>query len=165
MQQHWNKEGISIASEHDVIMMIYGAVPEARHFEALQHVEEEVLAKNAHGMTIFNLMTRPSKMLGIGSEARTLAMSLGRRMASRTNVIANVVEGDGFFAATCRSLLASIAMLGAQPFPQKTFSSRGEGADWIVPLHNTKSPHKFTEHAWRALFEDVWMEFTLVHGK
>lgn len=45
---------------------------------------------------------------------------------------ATVLEGDGFRAATVRSIAIGLSLLASQPFPYKVFSSARDAAEWLA---------------------------------
>lgn len=158
MRIHWNADGIAIGTEKDLLVMVYNAVPLDVHFTTLRTIELDLLRQHPGGMSILNLITRPSRMFDMPAKTRERATGLGKEMAPRTNVIANVVEGEGFFPAIARSIIASVAMLTSTPFPQKIFATLDEGAPWFIEHHNLKTPHKLTTDALFAMCTEIRRE-------
>jgi hypothetical protein len=151
MQLAYQAEGLAVAHADHVVLCAYSAVPDVAFFKALRGVEDAVLAAHPAGLAIFNLIRKPGKMFIMDGAARDAATRLAADMAPRTLGIANVVEATGFFAATARTIIGSVAVMTQSRVPQRTLDSVNEAVPWLCERMRSKASRDVTElelHAW-----------------
>lgn len=65
------------------------------------------------------------------AEARKEAEAIAEATRDALILMAQVVEGDGFVAATFRALLAGIMLAIRAPYPNKVFKSVSDALPWV----------------------------------
>jgi hypothetical protein len=81
----------------------------------------------------FSLLVGSNRALP-GEQARALIGGALREMASFIHAAAVVIEGDGFFAATARSVISLLFMATRQPVPMRVFANVQDAALWQAGL-------------------------------
>lgn len=66
-------------------------------------------------------------------DARHEVVATQRLFAAKQRALATVIRGDGFWAATIRSVAAGLAVLGRVDFPQRVFHDIDPAVRWLAP--------------------------------
>jgi hypothetical protein len=134
---HAADEVYRLASWNDVVLIDWHAEPTR---ERLQHFENVVRAV-AHQEMKVTLLVRLRPNLGLPStEVRSEITRVIRELASVTRGWAVLLEGDGFWAATHRSLSATMHLLSGSPSKMRFFKTDRAAATFVVHLCGRHHP-------------------------
>jgi hypothetical protein len=67
-------------------------------------------------------------------DARAEVVLTQRTFAEKQRALATVIHGEGFWAATVRSITAGLGALSRVKFPQRVFDHVDPATRWIAPL-------------------------------
>jgi len=124
-------DGVALASVGPVwVMLLTGTPTEAR----MLRVEPTFAAMKAAYPDGFATLTwaLPSVGMMMDGGARQAVATITKVYAGDMLSRANVVEGDGFWAATARAVLSGLTLLSSVTTPQRTFTATGDAVAWLI---------------------------------
>lgn len=80
------------------------------------------------------------------AEARARIVEIYGELGSRLVAVAQVVEGDGFWASAALCFIAGIGLLHRHAHANKVFGNIGDATDWIASLELPNSPTSSVLH-------------------
>lgn len=89
-----------------------------------------MLRRHPDGIALLGV-SRPGVAVVPPGEVRERLAEMFRRYASGVRCIATVIGGEGFVAATKRTVVATIAMIARQPIPLQIFEERPSACRWV----------------------------------
>ena len=95
----------------------------------------------------------PGATLILTGEARTAAEAADRAGSAYLMGLAQVVEGEGFAAATARAVLTGIQLAVRAGYPSKVFSTIDDAMPWVSMLLRKAGLHRDADDATEALIE------------
>jgi hypothetical protein len=115
----------------DLVIVDWKGLPTKDRLRAFEGAIQETATPDRKVTVVVRL--RP----GLGVPASELRDEITRVMRDSQNVTAGwcvILEGDGFFAATHRSLTATMHLLSGSKVKLKVFKTPSEAATWVVQL-------------------------------
>jgi hypothetical protein len=130
-------EGIACARCGPIWVMILSATPTAERMRMAGPTLTAMKAAYPSGFATITYIL-PSAGVMMDAAAREAAAETTRAHADVIRIIANVVEGTGFTAATVRAVLSGLHLLTRLQTPERTFASGEQAFEWIVRLREVK---------------------------
>lgn len=92
---------------------------------------DALVQRHPDGVAILGL-SRPGVSVVPAADVRHELADMFRRHVKHVRCIATVIAGEGFIAATKRSVIAAIGMLARQPGPLKIFEDNRSATAWVA---------------------------------
>jgi hypothetical protein len=75
-------------------------------------------------------------MPALGNAERRMTGAMLADLGRHAYYVASVIEGDGFWASTARSVMTAISIVAHRPCPLRIFRHVAEAADWQTRFPN-----------------------------
>ena len=124
-------DAVSYARCGPIWVMVMTAPPTT---DGMLHSRPTLAAMKERHPAGFATMTYvlPSAGFKMEADARQAAADATKAYAESIRIIANVVEGSGFAAATARAVLSGLHLLTRLQPPERVFASGDEALEWIA---------------------------------
>ena len=110
------------------------ATPTKRKLELLGRHQRMLAEATFDRRIVAVTIVSPGATLILGGDARTEAEAMVHAGSTFTLGLAQVVEGQGFAAATARAVLTGIQLATRAGYPMKVFGSLGDATEWVAEL-------------------------------
>jgi hypothetical protein len=127
-------ERLCIAECHRVAINIWRGAPRHEDWRTSSRHLAQLHRRFSDGIAALVLF--PVTEIGLKNTEvdRAEMEAVTRRFIACGRACALVIEGDGFIAATVRSVLVGLTLVTRPPFPTRIFSNTGTAIHWIAPL-------------------------------
>lgn len=111
-----------------VLICVWRQPPTLAALEAVRVAFIAMSEDHPNGVGLFGVAEEG--MPTIGALERRIVSDLFADLGRRALFVASVVEGDGFWASTARSVMTAIGIVARRPCPLKLFRHAAEAAEW-----------------------------------
>jgi hypothetical protein len=120
--------GHSIGRYEGVLICVWRDAPTLATLDTVRRAFSVMLEVRPGGAGVLGVALQGMPTLGNAERQATSAMfaDLGRH----AYYVASVIEGDGFWASTSRSVMTAISIVAHRPCPLRIFRHVTEAADW-----------------------------------
>lgn len=110
------------------------ATPTKRTLELLGRHQRMLAESTFEGRVVAVTVVSPGATLILGGDARTEAEAMAHAGRGFLLGLAQVVEGQGFAAATARAVLSGIQLATRAGYPTKVFGALDDATQWVAEL-------------------------------
>jgi hypothetical protein len=111
-----------------VLICVWRDAPTLAALETVRRAFVAMVEERPAGVGVVGLAQEG--MPTMGSVERQMASALFGDLGRRAYYVATVIEGDGFWASTSRSVMTAISIVAHRPCPLRIFRHTAEAAEW-----------------------------------
>lgn len=123
---------LTCATWRSLVIARWHAPPSATNVRAMR----EALVPYVQGVEAFAALNLV-EIADIGTmseDARVEVVTTQRLFEAKQRALATVIHGEGFWAATIRSVAGGLAVLSRVKFPQRVFHGVDPAVRWLAPM-------------------------------
>jgi len=122
------ERGYCVARYEGVLICVWREAPTLAALETARRAFCAVLDERPAGAGVIGVAE--DGMPTMGAVERQMASSIFGDLGRRAYYVATVIEGDGFWASTSRSVMTAISIVAHRPCPLRIFRHVAEAAEW-----------------------------------
>lgn len=126
------------ATWNDLLLVCWRKAPTLAALDDVHEATRRLLIAHPDGVGVLGIAQ--SGMPMIGAAERKRAADLLKDFGKTMRFLASVIEGDGFWAGTTRSVMTAITLMARPPCPTKIFSTVTDAAGWMAPSLGAPAP-------------------------
>lgn len=127
-------EELRIVTWAGVLGARWRATPTKRKLELLGRQQRMLADATFERRIVAITVVSPGATLILGGDARTEAEAIAHAGSDFLMGLAQVVEGEGFAAATARAVLSGIQLATRAGYPMKVFGTLDDATEWVAEL-------------------------------
>lgn len=127
-------EELRIVTWSGVLGARWRATPTKRKLELLGRHQQMLASATFDRRIVAVTVVSPGATLILGGDARTEAEAIAHAGRNFLMGLAQVVEGEGFAAATARAVLSGIQLATGAGYPMKVFGTLDDATKWVAEL-------------------------------
>jgi hypothetical protein len=146
-------EALCIVTWGSVVGARWRATPTRATLELLARHQRMLAEATFERRIVAITVVSPGASLILTGDARTAAEAVDRAGSEYLMGLAQVVEGEGFAAATARAVLSGIQLAVRAGYPMKVFSKLEDAMPWVSMLLRKAGQHRDADEATDAMLE------------
>ncbi|HEY7954551.1 MAG TPA: hypothetical protein VII38_04625 [Polyangia bacterium] len=119
------------ATWHELLLVCWRQSPTLAALDDVHEATRRLLVAHPEGVGVLGIAQSGMPMIGAAERGR--AADLLKDFGKKMRCLASVIEGEGFWAGTTRSVMTAITLMARPPCPTRIFSTVSDAAGWMAP--------------------------------
>jgi len=151
-------EELCIVTWASVVGARWRATPTRSKLELLARHQRMLAEATFERRIVAITVVSPGASLILSGDARDAAEAVDKAAGAYLIGLAQVVEGQGFAAATARAVISGIQLAVRAGYPMKVFSTIGDAMPWVALLLRKAGQQRDSEDVAEAMLEALGLE-------